>query len=96
MVEDVYNLNPNILFLTEYLCTPFRKKMKKYAKIIHYMGVQKPWKKGYMNGMYAYWARMEWHVNPSKRPLLFGRLLLEPCRFVYGLYLFWKDHDWKK
>lgn len=96
VMEDAYNLNPNILFLKEYLCTPFRKKMKKYAKIIHYMGPKKPWKKGYMNGMYACWARMEWHVNPSKRPRLFGRLLLEPCRFAYGLYLFWKNHDFGK
>lgn len=93
MLEDACNLNPNILFLKEFLCTPFRKKMKKYAKIIHYMGKDKPWNKGYMKGMYPYWARMEWHVNPAKRPLIFGWLLLEPCRFFHGLYLFWKNHD---
>lgn len=95
VVEDAYNLNANILFLKEYLCTPFRKKMKRYAKIIHYPGKDKPWNRGYKKGMYAYWARAEWHANPSKRFLLAGRCLLGPYRFVYILYLFWKYHDWK-
>lgn len=95
VVEDAYNLNANILFLKEYLCMPFRKKMKRYAKIIHYAGPEKPWNKGYKKGMYTYWARAEWHVNPSKRFLLAGRCLLSPYRFVYGFYLFWKNHDWK-
>ncbi len=96
VVEDAYNFNSNILYFKEYLCTPFPKKMKKYACIIHYMGKDKPWNRGYMRGMYPYWARAEWKVNPSKRLLIAGRLLLEPCRFVYGLYMFWKNHNWKK
>lgn len=95
VVEDAYNLNANILFLKEHLCMPFRKKMKRYAKIIHYAGPEKPWNKGYKKGMYAYWARAEWHANPSKRLLLAYRRLFNPYRFVYGLYLFWKNHDWK-
>lgn len=96
VVEDCYNLNANILFLKEHLCTPFPKKMKKYAKIIHYPGKDKPWNRGYKKGMYAYWARAEWHVNPSKRFLMAGRWLLEPYYFVYGFYLFLKNHDWRK
>ena len=96
VVEDCYNLNANILFLKERLCTPFRKKVKRYAKIIHYAGKEKPWNNGYKKGMYAYWARAEWHVDPSKRFLLAGRCLLEPYRFVYGFYCLLKDHDWKR
>lgn len=96
VVEDVYNFNSNILFFKEYLCAPFPKKMKKYACIIHYMGKDKPWNRRYMKGMYPYWAKAEWKVNPSKRLLIAGRLLLEPCRFLHGLYMFWKNHNWKK
>ncbi|MDE7285406.1 MAG: hypothetical protein K2N55_00985, partial [Lachnospiraceae bacterium] len=64
--------------------------------IMHYIGPHKPWNGGYRGGCYSFWATAEWHVNPSRRCLLAARLLLGPWRFLYGLYLFWKNHKWKK
>lgn len=94
--EDIYNLNPNLLYLKEYLRMLPGGKMNKYGKIIHYMGPDKPWNKGYKGGMYSLWAKAEMAVNPAAGQCIVVRLLSEPCRFMYGLYLFWKNHDWKK
>ncbi len=91
-VEDAYNLNPNILYLKEYLSV--FSFMNRDAKIVHYMGQYKPWIKNYKGGKYFLWAKAEWHVYPKKRMRIFFRILMEPYRFVYGLYLFWKHHDW--
>lgn len=96
LVEDAYNLNPNILYITEYFSVLFKKKLKKYGKIVHYMGPDKPWNAGYRGGMYTLWAKEEGSVSKSKRLCLLGRRLLEPYRFLHGLYLFLKNHDWSE
>lgn len=93
-VKDGYNLNVNVLYLKEYLM-PWAQK-KSVCRIMHYLGPNKPWNSGYRGNFYSFWARAEWHVNPSKRCLLAARLLLGPWRFLRGLYLFGKNHNWKK
>lgn len=93
-VEDCYNLNPNLLYLKEYVKMPWEKKHS--WKIIHYMGSDKPWRGGYKGNMYFLWAKSEWQVYPQKRWRLLGRIMLEPYRYARGYYLFWKSHDWKK
>lgn len=92
-IDDAYNLNPNILYLKEYLKIPWNTRS---WKIIHYMGPDKPWKSGYTGSMYALWAKSEWHVYPRKRWSIIGGILLEPYRYLYGLFKFLKNHDWKK
>ncbi len=94
-MPDAYNLNPNILYLKEYLQMPMPQKARKMGKIVHYMGKSKPWNKGYMGGLYLFWGKAEWHVSPGRRAGILGRILLCPVRFVYGLYLFYRNHDWK-
>lgn len=93
-VEDAFNLNVNILYLREYFLTKAQKRS--VYKIMHYIGPHKPWNGGYRGGCYSFWASAEWQVNPSRRTLIGVRIILEPWRFVYGLYLFWKNHKWKK
>ncbi len=95
-VPDAYNLNPNVLYLKEYVQTPFPGRVRKLGRILHYMGPEKPWDKGYMGGLYLPWGRAEWHVFPERRWRILGRMLLDPVRFVYGFYLFYKNHDWKR
>lgn len=92
-IDDAYNLNPNILYLKEYLKMPWNTHS---WKIIHYMGSDKPWKGGYMGSMYALWAKSEWHVYPEKRWKIIGGIFLEPYRYLYGLFKFLKNYDWKK
>lgn len=93
-VEDGYNLNPNLLYLKEYLKMPWEEKHS--WKIIHYMGSDKPWKENYKGNMYFLWVKSEWQVYPQKRWRILGRLMLEPYRYARGYWLFWKNHDWKK
>lgn len=93
-VEDSYNLNVNVLYLKEYLMT--RAQKKSAFKIMHYIGPNKPWNSGYRGSFYSFWAKAEWYADPSKRYLIAARLLLGPWRFLYGLYLFGKNHKWKK
>lgn len=92
-IDDAYNLNPNILYLKEYIKIPWNTHS---WKIIHYMGSDKPWNSGYMGSMYTLWAKSEWHVCPEKRWNIIGRIFLEPFRYLYGLFRFLKNHDWKK
>lgn len=89
LVDDIFNLNPNFLYLKEYLSMPFRKNS---WKIIHYMGVEKPWNKGYMGSGYLLWAKAEWHVYPNNRGQILGKIVLDPVRYIYGLYKFIKNH----
>lgn len=91
-IDDAYNLNPNILYLKEYLGMPWKTHS---WKMIHYMGPDKPWNSGYMGNMYFLWAKSEWHVYPKKRWFIIGGLLLEPYRYLFGLFKFIKQHDWK-
>lgn len=92
-IDDAYNLNPNILYLKEYLKIPWNTHS---WKIIHYMGSDKPWNRGYKGSMYTLWAKSEWHVYPEKRWKIIGRIFLEPSRYLYGLFKFLKNHNWKK
>lgn len=93
-VEDAYNLNPNLLYLKEYLSQPLL--VKRSWKIVHYMGPDKPWNSGYWGNLYYLWAKAEWHVYPEKRWRIFGRILLEPYRYLRGIFMFIKNHDWRK
>lgn len=95
IVPDIYNLNPNIRYLTEYLSMLTMKSIRKHGRILHFMGKEKPWNRGYRGGLYQAWGWAEWQVSPGKRLQLAARLLIEPCRFFYGFYLFWKNHKWK-
>ena len=89
-VEDGYNLNPNICYLKEYMQMLTMKGMRKCASILHYMGAEKPWKKGYLRGAYLPWAKAEYAVNPQMRIKILGRMVLEPVRIVYMLMGFAK------
>ncbi len=95
-VEDAYNMTPILLYLKEYLGTLSKKKTRRFAKIVHYAGHDKPWNGGYRKAMYPLWARAEWYAHPQGRLRIAGRLLLEPYRFVWGLWQFVKNHDWKQ
>lgn len=96
LAADSYNMTPILLYLKEYLGTLSQKKTRDFARIVHYAGNDKPWNGGYRKAMYRLWARAEWHVYPSVRLRIAGRLLLEPYRFVWGLWQFVKNHDWKQ
>ncbi len=89
LVDDIFNLNPNFLYLKEYLSMPFQKNS---WKIIHYMGIEKPWNKGYMGNGYLFWAKAEWHVYPKNRGQILGKIILDPVRYIYGFYKFIKNH----
>lgn len=92
-VEDSYNLNPNIRYLRECFQMLTMKGIRKCAYVIHYMGGDKPWKKGYMRGAYLPWGKAEYAVNPGLRLRILCRLALEPIRFFFTLKLFAKG--WK-
>ncbi|MDE6260048.1 MAG: glycosyltransferase family 8 protein [Oscillospiraceae bacterium] len=95
-VGDTYNLMANLLYLVEYLKTLSIKKTRSLAKVVHYAGPNKPWNSGYKGTMYPLWAMAEWHAHPSSHLRIAGRLLLEPYRFVWVLWKFVKDYDWKQ
>lgn len=82
VVEDRYNLNPNILYFKEYFCYNFAPWLMKRPAIIHYMGEGKPWRVSYDGGLYHYYWREERRYNPKKKWHMFFRSLKIPFLMI--------------
>lgn len=95
-MDNSYNVASDILHLKEYLGAFIPGRIRRSAKIIHYAGYAKPWRSGYRKALYPFFARAEWYAHPSRRFWIFGRLLMEPYRFIWGLYKFVTEYDYKK
>lgn len=78
VVDDRYNLNPNILYIKEYFCYNFAPWLMKKPAILHYMGEGKPWRVSYKGGLYQYYWREEKKYNPKKKWHMFFRSLKIP------------------
>ncbi len=78
VVDDRYNLNPNILRWWEYLGYNFAPFLMKRPAIIHYMGPGKPWRSSYAGGMYQYYWNEERKYAYGKKTDMFFRFLKIP------------------
>lgn len=90
VVEDRYNLNPNILYFKEYFCYNFAPWFMKKPAVIHYMGEGKPWRVSYDGGLYHYYWWEERRYNPKKKWHMFFRSLKIPFLMIKSGSVFWK------
>lgn len=82
LAPDRYNLNPNILYIREYLCYNFAPWRMRKPAVIHYMGSGKPWKDSYGGGMYQYYWREEKKYGSRKKRTIFLRGLKIPFLMI--------------
>lgn len=76
-LDDRYNLNPNILYASEYFIYNFMPWLKKPA-VIHYMGKEKPWNPDYRGGLFQYYWKQEMNYTYKDKKEIAARIWKNP------------------